>query len=77
MYSRRSWKKLLLFEGTESNSLLDIIKSTQRMKLATKVKDEAEVNFDKELPDNKHFEGSCELLRSDADKLFNPFVAVG
>ena len=40
------------------------------MKLATKVKDEAEVNFDKELPDNKHFEGSCELLRFDADKLF-------
>ena len=40
------------------------------MKLATKIKDEAEVNFDKELPDNKHFEGSCELLRFDADKLF-------
>ena len=40
------------------------------MKLATKVKDEAEVNFDKELPDNKHFEDYCELLRFDADKLF-------
>ena len=30
------------------------------MKWATKVKDEAEVNFDKELPDNKHFEDYCE-----------------
>ena len=51
MYPRRSWKKLLPFEETESKSLLDIIKSTQRIKLAPKVKDAAEVNGDKELPD--------------------------
>ena len=42
------------------------------MKLATKVKDETEVNFDKELPENKHFEGSCELLRFNAKTL--PFA---
>ena len=57
MYPRRSWKKLLPFEEAESESLLDIIKSTQRIKLAPKVKDAAEVYGDKELPDEilSHF----------------------
>ena len=49
----RSWKKLLPFEEFESKSLLDIIKSTQRIKLAPNIKSAAEVNGDMLLPNKR------------------------
>ena len=49
----RSWKKLLPFEEFESKSLLDIMKSTQRIKLAPNIKSAAEVNGDMLLPNKR------------------------
>ena len=50
VYRIRSWKKLSPFEEFESKSLFDIIKSTQRIKLAPNIKSAAEVNGDMLLP---------------------------
>ena len=62
VYLIRSWEKLFLFEGTESKSLLDTIKSTQRIILAPNIIIRAEVNGDMQLP-KKNFNHFNKLLQ--------------